>query len=117
MPFEKGVSGNKDGRPKQTPQQKEERNRFKALLKSSTIPALESVIALSQDRYSKDRFNACRYLIDKAYGANAAFLVDSTEDTSPVFIVLRQSRKKTDDDWEAEWDAAPDDDLESYKEE
>lgn len=103
MPFEKGVSGNKDGRPKQTPQQKDERVRFKRLLKSSTVPALESIIAISQDRHNKDRFNACRFLIDRGYGANTVFLMDGAEDSSPVYIVLRSSRQAQDEeDWEAE---------------
>lgn len=102
MPFRPGESGNPKGRPKQTPQQKEERDYFKKLLKSSTVSALESVIAISQDRYNKDRFNACRYLIDKAYGANTAFLMDDAEDTSPVYIVLRRSQQEQDEDWEAE---------------
>lgn len=34
----------------------------------------------------KDRFNACKYIIDKAYGANTAFLLDGTEDTAPTVI-------------------------------
>ena len=118
MSFTKGVSGNPKGRPRETPQQKEERDYFKSLLKSSTVSALQSIISISQDRYNKDRFNACRYLIDKAYGANTAFLMDGMEDASPVFIVLRQSRRERDEDWDAEWNAAPDkDDLENCKEE
>ena len=31
-------------------------------------------------------FNACKYIIDKAYGANTAFLLDGTEDTAPTVI-------------------------------
>lgn len=102
MPFKPGKSGNAKGRPKQTSQQKEERDYFKTLLKSSTVAALESIIVISQDRYNKDRFNACRYLIDKAYGANTALLMEDIDDASPVFIVLRQSRQEQDEDWEAE---------------
>ncbi|SHJ69945.1 DUF5681 domain-containing protein [Hespellia stercorisuis] len=118
MPFVKGASGNPKGRKKQTPEEKEERERFKALLKSSTVSALEAIIAISQDRYNKDRFNACRYLIDKAYGANTALLLDGAEDTSPIVIEVKACRKKQDEDWEDEWKANPDnDDLEFFEEE
>ena len=56
------------------------------MLKSSTVEALQSIIQIASDRYNKDRFNACKYIIDKAYGANTAFLLDGTEDTAPTVI-------------------------------
>lgn len=107
MPFSKGVSGNAAGRPKQTPEQKKDREHFKRLLKASTVPALESIIAISQDRFSKDRFNACRFIIDRAYGANTALLSDGAEETEPIIIKV-VSRRKGDEDWEREWDDTPD---------
>jgi hypothetical protein len=75
MPFEKGKSGNPKGRPKQTAEQKSQKEQFQRLLKSSTVEALQSIIQIASDRYNKDRFNACKYIIDKAYGANTAFLL------------------------------------------
>ncbi|MGJ4851820.1 hypothetical protein ACH6CV_16400 [Bacillota bacterium Meth-B3] len=103
MGFPKGTSGNFRGRPKQTAQQKEAREEFKALLKTATVPALESIIAIAQDRRNKDRFAACRFIIEKAYGAHTAFLSDGADDASPVVIVLRPGRcdnQNEEDDWE-----------------
>lgn len=61
---------------------------------------------------NKDRFNACKYIIDKAYGANTAFLLDGTEDTAPTVIRIVPYGKENEDDedwaWEQEWNNAPD---------
>ena len=63
-------------------------------------------------RYNKDRFNACKYIIDKAYGANTAFLLDGTEDTAPTVIRIvpygKENEDWNEDDWEEEWNNAPD---------
>lgn len=114
MPFEKGKSGNPKGRPKQTAEQKSQKEQFRRLLKSSTVEALQSIIQIASDRYNKDRFNACRYIIDKAYGANTAFLLDGTEETTPIVIevVPYGKQNEDDEDWEQEWNNAPDNDLE-----
>ena len=92
MPFQKGLSGNKAGRPKLSQTQQEERERFKSILKSSTVSALESIIAISQDRHNKDRFNACRYIVDKAYGANVVILSEGVYESEPLVIeVVRRA--------------------------
>lgn len=110
MPFQKGQSGNPKGRPKQSAEEKEQREKFQELLKSSTVMALESIIAIANDRYNKDRFNACKYIIDKAYGANTAFLLNGEESTQPLVIeVVSHNKEETlDEEWEAEWNATPD---------
>ena len=110
MGFTKGASGNPKGRPKYSQQQKEERNSFKELLKSSTLSALESIIEISQDKHSKDRFNACRYLIDKAYGANA-LLLENQDDDSPLVIIVRSNGKKASESSDDEWEETDDEDT------
>lgn len=103
MPYAKGQSGNPKGRPKLTAEQKSQKEQFKQLLKSSTVEALQSIIQIANDRYNKDRFNACKYIIDKAYGANTAFLVEGTEDTSPFVIeVVPYGKRNEDEEWEDE---------------
>ena len=111
MPYAKGQSGNPKGRPKQTAEQKSQKEQFQRLLKSSTVEALQSIIQIANDRYNKDRFNACKYIIDKAYGANTAFLLDGTEDTAPTVIRIvpygKENEDWNEDDWEDEWNNAP----------
>ncbi len=110
MPFQKGVSGNKSGRPRQTPEEKEERERFKTLLKSATVTALENIIQIANDRYSRDRFKANAYLIDKAYGNNAVFLSEDMEDIEPVVIRVVPYQKETEnnEDENTDWEESPD---------
>jgi hypothetical protein len=88
MPFEKGKSGNPKGRPKQTIEQKREKEKFQELLQSATVDALKSIIAISNDKYNKNRLNACKYIIDKAYGSDTAFLVED-EDEQQIIIEVR----------------------------
>lgn len=119
MPYVKGQSGNPKGRPKQTAEQKSQKEQFKKLLKSATVDALQSIIQIANDRYNKDRFNACKYIIDKAYGANTAFLLDGTEETAPTVIRIIPYGKEVEDedwnedDWEAEWNETPDESEDS----
>ncbi len=104
MPFEVGKSGNERGRPKFTSEQKEKRTEFQSLLKEATIPALQSIIEIASDKRSRDRLRACQYIIDKAYGVNAAFLSD--DETEPIKIqIIRHNpdlgkAQDPDDSWD-----------------
>ncbi len=104
MAFEKGTSGNPKGRPKQSAEEKSQKEEFTALLRSSTVSALENIIHIANDRFNKDRFKANAYLIDKAYGANTAFLMDGV-DEEPLVIQIKPYSKE--DEWEREWNEAP----------
>lgn len=103
MPFQKGQTGNPNGRPRQTQEQRDQKEQFQMLLRKATIPALESIIEIACDRRSRDRFNACKYIIDKSFGADATFLSDDSE---PLTIrIVRSDITNIDqlddsDDWE-----------------
>lgn len=115
MAWAKGESGNKNGRPKLTDAEKQQKAEFQRLLKSSTVGALESIIQIANDRYNKDRFNACKFIIEKAYGANTAFLLDDSEEENKPLIVHVVPYKEDDEedwntdeeDWEREWNNTP----------
>lgn len=103
MPYSKGQSGNMAGRPKLTDAQKDERERFKALLKTATLPALKSVIAIACDEKHRDRFKACQFIIEKAYGENTAFLADEFDNEPFTIHIVRSGTNKKVQDDEDDW--------------
>ena len=103
MGFVKGASGNPKGRPKLNDDEKEQREEFKKLLRTATVPALRSIIEIANSKCSKDRFNACRFIIEKAYGNNTVFLSESMEDIEPVIIRVMPYQKKDKDNKNEDW--------------
>jgi hypothetical protein len=104
MPFSAGTSGNKNGCPKITEEQKDNRSQFTSLLRENTVLALEVIVQIARDERNRDRFKACQFIIDKAYGTNTNFLIDDTNvEPLTIHIVHSKSNKKIedkDDDWD-----------------
>ena len=78
----------KAGIPKDDQNRLSNRKEKKRNFKSATVDALKSIIAISNDKYNKNRLNACKYIIDKAYGSDTAFLVED-EDEQQIIIEVR----------------------------
>jgi hypothetical protein len=103
MPFQTGSSGNPKGRPKQTEEQKNQTKQFKEMLKQATVPALQGIIEIASDKRSKDRFNACKYIIDKAFGPNAELLVEDDLEPITIKLVTLDPRIKKDSGNDENW--------------
>ena len=83
--------------------EKEQREEFKNLLRFATVPALQAIIEISQSKCSKDRFNACKYIVDKAFGNNTVFLSEDVENIEPVIIRVMPYHKEDEDNKDEDW--------------
>lgn len=92
--YKKGISGNPKGRPKQTKEEKTQKEEFLKLLRSATVPALETIISIAMDSRDKNRLKAATYIIDKCYG-NAALLLEENDQQLKIEIVTH----RVDEDW------------------
>ena len=103
MGFVKGTSGNPKGRPKMSDDEKEQREEFKALLRNATVPALQAIIEISQNKCSKDRFIACIYILDRCFGTNAVFFGENAEDIVEPVIIRVMPYHKEDENKDEDW--------------
>lgn len=95
MPFRKGQSGNPKGRKRLTEQEKDERQEFKQLLRTSTVSALQEIIEIAQNPRHLRQFDACKFIIDKAYGIDPKLLADNFENIfEPVNITIQRVHGK-----------------------
>ena len=95
MPFKKGQSGNPKGRKRLTEQEKDERQEFKQLLRTSTVFALQEIIDIAQNPRHLRQFVACKFIIDKAYGIDPKLLADNFENIfEPVNITIQRVHGK-----------------------
>lgn len=105
MPFIKGESGNKNGRPKLSQTEKDEKQAFEKLLRQSTVMALTTIIDIANDRKNKECFNACKFIIEKAYGSNIALLSNNSKnDDSLTIQIIPYGKKTTESEDDEDWD-------------
>ena len=84
-PFQKGVSGNPGGRPKETDAVKA----GKELLRKALPEAVKTVIATMRDPEAKpgERFDAAKYIVDKVLGKAAQPIqIDAPEETKTMTL-------------------------------
>lgn len=95
MSFEKGKSGNPNGRPKLTEE-------FKSALSESTMEALSVIREVMNNPKARnfDRITAAKYVLDKSLGLNYQLFDESSEEDNEIVVRIvkadKDSKKKRD---------------------
>ena len=89
MAFEKGKSGNPNGRPKTTEE-------FKRRLKEGTADALEEILdIMSNGEKDNDRLAAAKIVLDKALGTNyKLFENDGEIEDNEITVKIVNAKKE-----------------------
>lgn len=89
MAFEKGKSGNPNGRPKTTEE-------FKRRLKEGTADALEEILdIMSNGEKDNDRLTAAKIVLDKALGTNyKLFENDGEVEDNEITVKIINAKKE-----------------------
>lgn len=107
MPWEKGQSGNKNGRPALNEKQKQNVAIFKKRLKEHSVVALDELINMMMTTTNQElKYKICTYILDKTYGKNfIAEQFDEKDDTININLIPVPSDRNiiyqddTDEDW------------------
>lgn len=103
MPFKKGQSGNKKGRPKLNEVEKQNVAYFKQQLKNYSVVALEELYDLMCNSFNPEiRYKCATYILDRCYGRD--FVAEQSTDENKdikITLITKQGKKVDNELFEA----------------
>ena len=108
MSWQKNQSGNPKGRKRLSEEEKQQKEYFLKMLKSSVPEALGVLLEImnNKDALNRDRLSCARVILERAYGSEPLLLNAEDEDNIVEIRIIREG-KKTDEavttvsEWEA----------------